>query len=145
MGDFKHQGGYAIKEENLPPIKYYDDEGRITKDLFDKDAQAWADRFCKDGLKRNQLRNFYHDVKSFERKLDPFQKEKSFDENHPYLKMLKSKAYYAADRLKREKIPDSFKEFLKKNIDLVQSYKDFDTFVTFFEAVVGFYYGKETR
>ena len=65
-----------------------------------------------------------------------------FDKVKPLIKMVKSKASYAANPA-NPKIPASFKNFLINNIDEIQTEKDFEAFMLHFEAVVGFFYGIE--
>ena len=42
-----------------------------------------------------------------------------------------------------QKIPETFKNFLIKNIDSINEEKEFRAFMLHFEAVVGFFYGIE--
>ncbi len=65
---------------------------------------------------------------------------KGFDHVKPLIKMVKSKASYAANPNNR-KIPDSFKNFLIEHINRINSEEDFNAFMLHFEAVVGFFYG----
>ena len=64
-----------------------------------------------------------------------------FEKVKPLIKMVKSKASYAANP-KNQKIPKSFKNFLVENIDEINTQKDFEAFMLHFEAVVGFSYGE---
>jgi len=65
-----------------------------------------------------------------------------FDRVKPLIKMVKSKASYAANP-SNPKIPGSFKKFLIQNIDDINTKEDFEAFMLHFEAVVGFFYGIE--
>ena len=59
----------------------------------------------------------------------------------PLIKLMKSKVYYAVNPKKR-KIPNTFASFLLGGIEQIQDGKDFEAFILYFEAVVGFLYGK---
>lgn len=54
------------------------------------------------------------------------------------IKLLKAKAAYA---FKRDLVPDSFREWIGKNVDMINEARDFQAFLLYFEAVVGFCYG----
>lgn len=123
-------------------------------------AQEWADKFYpkKDGwqpdkfsgkkdarqksskpINSAQLRRFYGDVKNLEMRWENSQdKEKAFRDILPMIKLLKAKAAYAN---KRDLVPESFKNWIWENVDMINEIKDFKAFLLFFEAVVGFCYG----
>lgn len=115
----------------------------LNPDLLDQEAQEAANSFFKDPSKKltkSQLRNFYGDIKTQERR---WQASKSDDEETafqavlPMIKLLKAKSEYA---LQRGVIPPSFRDWLWKHIDKVNSARDFKAFLLHFEAVVGFSY-----
>jgi len=130
--------------------KYYTKEGIIRHELLDKEAYEQANKFVRkikgrDGkpaidskmsLTSAQLRRFFNEFRQLEKKVqvDGFEKVK------PLIKMIKSRAAYAANPGNR-KIPESFKEFLVVNVDSIEQEKDFEAFMLYFEAVVGFFYG----
>jgi CRISPR-associated protein Csm2 len=113
----------------------------IRKDLLDKKAYELGKRFAKrkreggDELSSSQLRNFFNDVRSLEAKV----RAEDFPKVMPHIKMLKAKVAYAEGR---GKVPTSFKALISKCVDLIEDKKDFEGFVKFFEAIVGFFYGE---
>ena len=129
-------------------MSYFDQSDNIKVELLDemaaKTAQSFVERDSKTKrLKRGslssaQLRRFFSELRQLEKKV----KVMGFDKVKPLIKMVKSKASYAANPA-NPKIPASFKSFLIKNIDEIQTGKDFEAFMLHFEAVVGFFYGIE--
>lgn len=109
----------------------------IREELLDKEAFEYADKFVKEELNSTQLRRFFGEFRQLEKKI----KSKSFEEVKPLIKMVKSKASYSANPKKR-KIPIIFKNFLVDNLDKIHDEKDFEAFMLYFEAVVGFCYGQ---
>jgi len=130
---------------------YYDDAGNLRDGLLDKDAEQYAISFVNDREKQlnsNQLRRFYNECKSLERRFE-FSCQQSNDEQSqeiaflkvlPLLKMLKAKVSYATNP-SNKKIPQSFAKWLNSSIDEVNNEQDFRAFLLSFEAVVGFCYG----
>lgn len=120
----------------------------INPELVTTLAQEWANKFVPRQVagQRNQrpinsaqLRRFYGDVKNLEMRWENSQdKEKTFREILPMIKLLKAKAAYAN---KRALVPESFKSWIWENVDMINEMKDFKAFLLFFEAVVGFCYG----
>jgi len=129
---------------------YLDENGRLKRKLIENEAEKIGRLLAKGGLNREkkkekltktQLRNFYNEVKALEERIND---EDSFMNNLPHILMLKAKANYAYRGGKNQKIPKSFKDFIVKNIEIIseeESYTSFDNFTTFFEAVVGYFYG----
>ena len=135
--------------ENSNPSYFKD--GAINPELVTTQAKAWADRFVpaqgdrqsgpKQGRKINsaQLRRFYNDVKNLEmRWQNSTDKPRAFREILPMIKLLKARAAYAN---KRTLVPDSFRDWIWENIDMINNEQDFRAFLLYFEAVVGFCYG----
>lgn len=128
---------------------YLDEEGRFKKELIEDEADKIGELLAQGGInKRNkknkltnsQLRNFYNEVKALDAKIN----EDNFLDNLPFVLMLKAKANYAYRGGKNSKIPESFKDFIIKNVEVIseeKTYKSFDNFTTFFETVVGYFYG----
>jgi CRISPR-associated protein Csm2 len=92
----------------------------------------------KPDLKSSQLRKFYMEVKSLERKVEA----EGFEKIKPLIKMLKVKVNYQRGR---GLVPPKFVEFITKCVDNVNDREDFKAFVMHFEAVVGYYYGKAEK
>lgn len=122
--------------------KYYKD-GAIKPDLVTTDAERVAKSFIPNGvpeLKAAQLRKFYGEVKNLELRLkSSADKKATFRQILPLIKLLKAKGAYAC---KRKVVPDAFKTWLTTNVDAVEDIKDFEAFLLYFEAVVGFCYGE---
>ena len=89
----------------------------------------------KKSLSSAQMRRFFSEFRQLEKKV----KTLGFDRVKPLIKMVKSKASYAANR--PTPIPKTFKDFLVNNINGINSKEDFEAFMLHFEAVVGFFYG----
>lgn len=131
---------------------YYDDAGNLKAGLLDIEAELQAEKFVNDQEKQlnsNQLRRFYNECKSLERRFE-FACQQSKDAGAqlsaflkvlPLLKMLKAKVSYATN-LSNKKIPQSFSKWLIASIDAVEDEHDFKAFLLSFEAVVGYCYGK---
>lgn len=128
---------------------YYDSSGTIRSALLDEEAKGLAENFIvrnpKDPSRINfrrslssaQLRRFFSEFRQLEKKV----KVLGFEKVKPLIKMVKSKASYAANP-NNQKIPESFKKFLIENINEINTQKDFVAFMLHFEAVVGFFYGE---
>jgi CRISPR-associated protein Csm2 len=131
-------------------MKYFDGKGNFRAEMLDEEAEQIAKSFVvtfqdrnnnirvdnKKSLSSAQLRRFYGDFKSLEKKVE----KQDFDKVKPLIKMVKSKASYAANP-QNQKIPARFKDFLIDNVNSINNRKEFEAFMLHFEAVVGFYYG----
>ncbi len=126
---------------------YYDDKNNILTDLLDEKAETLAKSFVEKNQKTGrldtrrslssaQLRRFFSEFRQLEKKVG----SKGFENVKPLIKMIKSKASYAANP-SNPKIPASFKKFLIDNVNEINEEKDFAAFMLHFEAVVGFFYG----
>lgn len=133
-------------------MSYFDENGIIKENLLDTDAKKTAESFVaykfdnwtktqivddRNSLSSAQLRKFFNEFRQLEKRVhaDGFQKVK------PIIKMVKSKASYAANPKRNGKIVPAFKDFLINNLNQIDTEKDFEAFMLHFEAVVGFYYG----
>ncbi len=104
------------------------------KELFNKTAEKWAKKIEK--TKKSQVRNFYDEVL----KLQARAKKEGFDEVLPFVKMLNSKVAYAVNRKVATK---EFEKFMSECIKKIDSEEKLDIFQLFFEAVIGFYKGRD--
>lgn len=134
-------------------MEYYDKNNNVRAELLDKEAHNQAHKFIqfyynkrekkekadvKKTLTSSQLRRFFYEFRQLEKKVNI----NGFDKVKPLIKMTKSKVAYAyGPSPKKRKIPEAFKNFLIENVDKIDTEKDFRTFMLYFEAVVGFYYG----
>lgn len=134
-------------------MSYFDQKGNIRAELLDTEALDQAEKFVvrffnkkfrkeeidnKRSLSSAQLRKFFNEFRQLEKKVDM----EGFEKVKPLIKMVKSKASYAANP-SNPKIPNAFKKFLLENIDIINKENEFRAFMLYFESVVGFYYGIE--
>lgn len=120
-------------------IEYFTSGDNINPALVTSDAQRAAESFFSDPKKpimASQLRKFYGDVKTLELRK---KNGAAFEAILPLIKLLKAKSAYAC---KRNVVPQSFREWLWKNVDNINTERDFTAFLLHFEAVVGFCYGE---
>ena len=119
-------GSWVIKEELVTT-----EAEKIARDLV-------GDKPRDPNLKSSQLRKFYMEVKSLEDRI----KAEKFEKVKPLVKMLKVKVNYQKGR---KLVPNEFVDFITKCVDNINDEDDFKAFVTHFEAVVGYYYGKAEK
>jgi len=136
-GPDRSGGGPGITP--APPVIFYQDpeKKKLNPELLDSIAETQADKIHKN-INSAQLRRFFGEVKGLYNRLEH---QEPFERLFPLVKMIKSKVWYAANPNK-EKIPKDFADFLLGGIDQVKDEEDFRAFVMYFEAVVGFMYGK---
>ena len=124
--------------------------GNIRSNLITIEAEKIAEYLVPEkgkGVTKSQLRAFYSEVKVIENKIKNQSgefEEESFKKNLYRILMLKSKAIYRTEN-KGSGLPKSFGNFIKKNVERIQmenSTKSFENFSIFFEAVVGYCYGR---
>ncbi|MCM1322154.1 MAG: type III-A CRISPR-associated protein Csm2 [Bacteroides sp.] len=135
---------------------FYDAAGKVRADLFNEYAEDVAKSLSvsspkggNEGVSSTQLRRLFDEVKRYDRLLSENDSEK-WDEQLPYIKMIKSKVRYTAARTKKnakakhetgtEKCYDNLISFISEGIDLIKTQKDYRVFSALFEAVYGFYY-----
>jgi CRISPR-associated protein Csm2 len=133
-------------------VQYYvQKEGKhvLRSDLLDSEARTVASTLLRSRpMTSAQLRRFYGEVKNLERKATDNEigemTENSFLPVLPLVKMMKSKVAYAA-KTDNGKVSKEFQEWLDSHLDAVSSKDDFWAFLKHFEAVVGYYYGLNTK
>jgi len=133
-------------------MSYFDGEN-IRKELLSSEAEEAAKRFLvkndrgfldqRNSITSAQLRKFYNEFKGLEKKLqfkakNPELEESAFKGVLPLVKMVKSKVAYASGG---NKVPRAFADWLNRNVDTIDSAREFKAFLLHFEAVVGFCYG----
>ncbi len=135
-------------------VTYRDGKGNMPVDLLHDGAMKRAEAFVvlyngkvdeRSSISSAQLRRFYGEFKSLEKRFH-FKRQNDSSENPflsilPLIKMVKSKAAYAANP-KNRKIPESFQKWMEECIDAINTQDDFEAFLLHFEAVVGFCYGR---
>jgi CRISPR-associated protein Csm2 len=131
-------------------MNYYLDDGqtKLVPDLLDAKAKEIQERIVplnnrgfadfREGVSSSQLRRFFMEFRGLEKRV---QHAKDFEAVLPLIRMVKSKAAYALNSGTGAKIPQSFQKFLVDNIDAIHNRRDFEAFMLYFEAVVGFCYG----
>ena len=124
---------------------YYDEiDGRMVlrKELVTSEAERVAGNLAKDRhnkISSAQLRRFYGDFKSLEKKQQAApDQQAAFVSTLPLIKMALSKAMYAKAR---KTVPDEFVKWIETHTRAINSLEDFKAFMLHFEAVVGFCYG----
>jgi CRISPR-associated protein Csm2 len=103
-------------------------------DLFNDTAKSWAQKIER--TKKSQVRNFYDKVLELEQRA----RHEDFAEILPFVKMLNSKVAYAVSRRVASR---EFEEMMHLCISQVKSRDDLKVFKLFFEAVLGFYKGRD--
>lgn len=136
-GNAPPRGRSSPSQQNVVNVQFYIDEEKkkLNPSLLDEDAEKQADALHRN-INSSQIRRFYGEVKDIHRRK---KQGGDWNELEPFFRMVKSKALYAKGT---KKIPNEFADFLSSNIDRVKDAKDFEAFVLYFEAVLGFAYGK---
>jgi CRISPR type III-A-associated protein Csm2 len=121
---------------------YFDKDGILRCEYVTEYADKIAQQFGYEGLSANQLRTFYLAVKQQQQRL---RYQNDFSRVLVELQKLKSIAHDRANRLPKV-IPESFKEFIDKNVDKLtaaagQRYFE-KGFVEHFQAVVAYCAGR---
>lgn len=156
--DFRGGGNsrpqFEDKSEVKPAVEiksfYKDGTETPMEDLFDTQAQKIAETFVGKnkrgiaiGVSSSQLRRIFDEVKRFERNLSLAGSK--WEEQLPYIKMIKSKVAYSVARAAKSKpeekgVYQNLEKFISSSINLIKAEKDYRIFVALFEAVYGFYY-----
>jgi CRISPR-associated protein Csm2 len=107
-----------------------------TKDteLFNATAKEWAKKIER--TKKSQVRNFYDKVLELHNDLE----KKEWEDILPFIKMLNSKVAYAVNRKVASR---EFETMMNACIQEVKTQEDLKVFKLFFEAVLGFYKGRD--
>lgn len=136
----------AAQQSALPPVKYFDEKGKLRPELLDEEAMQVGEALARAELESAQLRRFYGDVLSLRRRFEirsagvPLsQRADVFADILPEFRLLRAKAFYANKRSKKI-LPDEMKNFIQRHVDAVKSWQDFLAFCRHFEAVVAFHY-----
>ena len=127
-------------------LKFYMDEEKkiLNSQLLEESAEKVASGFIEGNnqVSSSQLRKFYNEIKGLEKKNEITDWEIIF----PLVKMVKSKVAYATAPKKikwnDKNVYSNFKNFINEGLNSIQDEKDFLAFCKYFEAVVGYYYGK---
>jgi CRISPR-associated protein Csm2 len=154
---YQRDGGQQ-QAQALPPVVidgfYIGDTKNPKPELFCDTANKIADTLLIPGsrpaisVSNTQLRRLFDEVKRFDQIIDVAPEQ--WAAQLPYIKMIKSKINYAVARASRtsrseEGVYKNLATFITRGIDLVKEPKDYHVFVSLFEAVYGFYYGKNPK
>ena len=113
----------------------------LSKDpeLLNETAKKWADDINR--TKKTQVRNFYDRILELEKEIKDAD---SFSEVYPFIKMLNSKVAYGVSR---RVVSREFQDMMEQCLAQIKNDKNgedkFNTFKLFFEAVLGFFKGRE--
>jgi CRISPR-associated protein Csm2 len=126
--------------ESLPPEYlttlpqgYFDADGHLWEGFITKLASDVAKSFGT-RLKNHQLRRFYGHAKAAENRL---KMTNDWEAVNVDVKRLEP---YVSEAKGKDKIPQSFYDFMEKNIKAIKNQKDFeDGFIKHFEAVVAYF------
>ena len=143
-------GGDRSPHHNPPPqlkadapVAFYVDteKTKLNPTVFSDIAEQKADDIRTE-LNSTQLRRFFGEMKGYyQRWKNQSKSDAAFETILPLIKLMKSKVMYATNP-KKPKIPNTFASFLLGGIEQIKDGKDFEAFILYFEAVVGFLYGK---
>ncbi|NLE29147.1 MAG: type III-A CRISPR-associated protein Csm2 [Phycisphaerae bacterium] len=119
------------------PVKFYLDaeKTQLNPTLLNVDAEKQADQLHQK-INSAQIRRFFGEIKNLSLRL---QQGRPWTQIEPLFRMLRSKAAYASGT---SKITSEFSTFISENVDRVKDQRDFEAFVLYFEAMLGFAYGK---
>lgn len=148
MGYQDGRNQYSNQEQIPKPVEvpefYQNGTKTVREDLFDKIAEDIAKSLTdkKNGVSITSLRRIFDEVKRFKQLLST---EDDFAMQLPYIRMIKSKVAYTVaragkDKKEAKKLYDNLKHFIESGIDRINTKKDYEVFVSLFEAVYGFYY-----
>ncbi len=142
----QRQGQSNIQSEHLPSmpkIVFRDKSNYRKKELFTDYALQYADELTRHKITQTQLRKYYNEVKALEARIKA---NPDFKANEALISLLKSKvAYGLAKETDRDK-KEGFKVLLnmvEQGIAWSTKPEYFEDFVLLFEAVAGFFKGKE--
>jgi len=115
-------------------------------ELLNTTAKEWAEKINK--TKKTQVRNFYDKILELDEKIKKEEKHKSkeeaFKEVYPFIKMLNSKVAYGVSRkVVSLEFQQMMEECLAQITYNLNGKEKFETFKLFFEAVLGFFKGRE--
>ncbi|HOK96286.1 MAG TPA: type III-A CRISPR-associated protein Csm2 [Anaerohalosphaeraceae bacterium] len=137
---WQHGGGGTPRQAASVPVTFYRDPAnkkQLNPTLLNEDAEKQA-AALHDKINSAQIRRFFSEVKNLSLRLE---QGRPWTQIEPFFRMLRSKAEYARGT---GKIPPDFANFISDNTkpDRVKDEQDFRAFVLYFEAVLGFAYGK---
>lgn len=136
-GQKRKEGGGAaagIPKDYVERLEkgYFDSNGRLWEEFVTTMAKDVAQSFGKK-LKNYQLRRFYGHAKAAENRL-------RMTGDWPSVNVdIKKLGAFVAEAKGKDKIPESFYDFIDRNIKAIKMQKDFDAFLEHFQAVVAYF------
>ena len=113
-----------------------EEAGRLAKKLSD-DAQRVAESW-KGSASKTKIRKFFSEFRRIERIYNNGgSNDDSFNKILPQLKMIISKVYYDAQR-SGNSLPIGIRDFFKREIEKINDKTQFEEFMLYFEAILGF-------
>lgn len=146
-GGFNSDRGYRNDNRestiNLSFVEkgFRNESGNIREELITIEAYEIAKSLNSGKVTSSQLRAFYNEFKAIQNRIID---EKTFEENYVFILLMKSKADYKYRNNRNNQIPQVFHEFLEESVNTLKKFKskrNFDDYMLFFEAIVGYYYG----
>lgn len=133
----KRQGFFPDKGPE--EIVFRDGNNRLRRELLVEDAEDWAHRIAK-RVSYTQLRKFYSEALALKSKME----EKEFEDVEALVGMLISKANYSKIKSRFFRKDGTYENeelfnYINSCVRSIHSKQDFNDFVLFFEAVLGFY------
>ena len=151
MGELKQKGFYKpgtkivfddlLCEFAEKIAKTFSEVKTVTR--IDKRTGKSSEKEERKGVSSTQLRRLFDEVKRYERLVVD---DKTWGEQKPYIKMIKSKVHYTVARATKKssdeekKFYNNLLSFISDGIDLISDKEDLNVFIALFEAVYGFYY-----
>ena len=132
MGQYQQSYTYMNVMYNIE-----NEPNSLAERIRDK-AKIWADIFSENTDSNNgQLKRFFNEFISLSQKIESDVRDlsASFNKILPLIYLMKAKATYFYNR---KFINESFKEFICQNIDRIRTKEDFDEFIIYFEAIIGY-------
>ena len=109
----------------------------LTKELLTTEAEDQAKKLlAKVDTIKTQLRKFYNDLLPLKDKADLSTEEKFKKDILPLICFSKAKIAYAYGRDK--KVPKEFVDDMNSKIDHIETKKDFDNFINYYQALIGY-------
>lgn len=110
-------------------------------ELVEKWARELAEQLTGGGeATRSQMRRFYQEYLSLRQRVKSGGEE-AYEDNKVAIKMLIPKAAYTSGR-QNVRIPSEFVTWLSNNIRAIDNANDVETFGQYFEAFMGYFYGR---
>lgn len=112
---------------------------KLTKELLDEDAHELAKGMStRRKTTFNQIRKFYDDFLLLKEKGNNCNNDEFSKKIIPLIYFSKAKISYAQGR-QDVKIDTEFAKEMKAKIDQIETRDDFENFILFYQAVIGFY------